>query len=118
VLRRFWRPSHIARPRLGPSARGVDRLSPRRFLAADHIALPRLGYARKNAPPADALSRPAPARAIRGPVRHQLVSRIIRAAVANQRLRGRERLRRIFALALRWPHRAGRPTGLVHRAPR
>jgi hypothetical protein len=52
------------------------------------------------------------------PVRNQLGGGLIRASVANQRLRGRERLRRIFALTLsRWPHRAGRPTGLVRRAP-
>jgi hypothetical protein len=67
----------------------------------------------------DGLTMPAAARVIREPVRNQLGGRPIRASVANQRLRGQERLRRIFELTLsRWPHRAGRPTWLVRHAPR
>jgi hypothetical protein len=62
---------------------------------------------------------PLQARAIQEPVPNQLDSRVKRASVANQRLRGQKRLRRIFALTLsRWPHRAGRPTWLVRHAPR
>ena len=49
----------------------------------------------------------ASAWAIRAPAPNQLGRWVIRAAVANQRLRGSVRLRRIFRTdAPRWPHRA------------
>ena len=50
---------------------------------------------------------PASARVLRRPVPNQLDTLVIRGAVANRRLRGLVRLRRIFRTdAPRWPHRA------------
>ncbi len=104
-----------ALPRLGPSARdgapaafdgrcissaGVaarshtDGMLARRALADERIA--RLGATRahphglsvrKIAPPARALTMPAPAGVMREPVRNQLGGRVIPASVANGRLR-------------------------------
>jgi hypothetical protein len=97
---------------------GAGRLLPRRFWRPIHVTLPRLGRRAEKRASGDGLTMPAPARVIREPERNQLGLRLIRASVANQGLRGRERLRRIFDLTLsRWPHRAGRPTWLVRHAP-
>ena len=50
----------------------------------------------------------APVWLIRRPVPNQLGGRVSRTSVANQRLRGSARLRRIFRPdAARWPNRAG-----------
>ena len=55
----------------------------------------------------DGLTMPAPARVVWPPVPNQLGNRVIRSAVANQCLRGRQRLRCIFRTdAPRWPNRA------------
>jgi len=71
----------------------------------------------------DGLAISAPARVVREPARNQVGGRVIRIAVANQRLRGWERLRHIFRpVAPRWPHCAvGRhappPSALTSRRP-
>ncbi len=120
-----WLVRHAPRVGLRPSPFAL-RPSPCRALAAESIA--RLGAtraphhglsARKNAPPVNALMMPAPARVMREPVRNQLGGRVILASGPNGRLSGRSACGAFFRLTpSRSPNRAGRPTGLVRRAPR
>jgi hypothetical protein len=96
--RRRAQRGHERRPRSRLAEAGPGRAVPARLRRAtprgacwrpSHIALPRLGLRAEKCTSGDALSMPAPARVMREPVRNQLGGRVIRASVANQRLRGR-----------------------------
>ena len=75
--------------------------------APKHVRPRRLGLRAEKCTSGDRLTLAAPARVARAPAHNQLGRRAIRGPVANQRLRGSERLRCIFRPdAPRWPHRA------------
>ncbi len=76
-----------------------------------HRVLGAAAHARKNAPPAGVLTMPASAPVIHATANNQLGQRVIRAAVAKPRRRGRYACGAFFELSLPGsPHRAADPT--------
>lgn len=88
----------------------LTQVGPLSSFSAGATSVPRASaYARKNALPADVLTKPAPARVIHARVNNRLGPREIRVAAANQPFRGRYASNAFFAPdAAGWPHRARR----------